>query len=64
MRSAVEAHAASDAQAMARANSLFELVSAQLGFVGRSVELFRSVGDLIGEADAAQQPRHGRLLPW
>ena len=52
MRSAVEAHAASDAQAMARANSLFELVSAQLGFVGRSVELFRSVGDLIGEADA------------
>ncbi len=52
MRSAVEAHAAGDARAMAKANSLFELVAAQLGFVGRSVELFRSAGDLGGEADA------------
>ena len=49
---ATEAQSAGDPLALARATFLLELVMSELGFVGKSVELFRVAGDLNGEADA------------
>ena len=52
VKAAIEAQRAGDPQALARSTLLLELVTSQLSFVGKSVELFQAAGDLNGEADA------------
>jgi tetratricopeptide (TPR) repeat protein len=52
IKAAIDAQAADDAGVLGRATFLLELVTSELGFVGKSVELFRAAGDLNGEADA------------
>jgi tetratricopeptide (TPR) repeat protein len=52
IKAATDAQTAGDPHVLAKATLLLELVTSQLGFVGKSVELFHQVGDLNGEADA------------
>jgi tetratricopeptide (TPR) repeat protein len=52
VKAATDAQTAGDPHVLAKATLLLELVTSQLGFVGKSVELFHQSGDLNGEADA------------
>jgi tetratricopeptide (TPR) repeat protein len=52
IKAATDAQSAGDPHVLAKATLLLELVTSQLGFVGKSVELFHQSGDLNGEADA------------
>ncbi|MCU1398037.1 MAG: tetratricopeptide repeat protein [Acidimicrobiales bacterium] len=52
IKAALDAQASGDPGVLARSTFLLELITSELGLVGKSVELFQAAGDLNGEADA------------